>query len=104
MIGLIFAQHQLKDGLRGSAQSFDESFDVLASHLDRIAELTGSHRHSAIGSDLDGFIKPTLGGLESMADMSRLEPALRARYGAADAELIASGNAVRLLRQRWHGA
>ena len=103
LIGLIFAQHQLKDGLRGGAKSFDESFDVLASHLDRIAELTGSHRHSAIGSDLDGFIKPTLGGIESMADMSRLEPALQARYGAADAELIASGNAVRVLRESWRG-
>ena len=47
---------------------------MLARHVDRIAELTGSHRHTAIGSDFDGFIKPTLGRARAIADMARLEP------------------------------
>ena len=102
VIGLIFAQHQLTEGVRRRrTTTFEQSFEVLAAHIDRIAQLTGSHRHAAIGSDLDGFIKPTLAGLDSMADMARLEPALRARYGTGDAELIASGNALRPLREHW---
>ena len=103
-IGLIFAQHQLNDGLRRRrTRACEESLDVIGAHLERIREITGSHRHSAIGSDFDGFIKPTLGGLESMADMGRLETALRQRYGD-DAEAITSGNALRVLRSGWRGA
>ena len=74
---------------------------MLARHLDRIRELTGSHRHTAIGSDLDGFVKPTLAGLQTMADMARLESALRDRYGPADGALICSDNALRPLRSYW---
>jgi membrane dipeptidase len=104
VIGLIFAQHQLLDGVRrGHTKTFAESFEVIRRHLDRIAEITGSHRHAAIGSDFDGFIKPTLGGLESMADMAPLEAALREHYGDEDGERIASGNALRLLRGYWRG-
>jgi microsomal dipeptidase-like Zn-dependent dipeptidase len=102
VVGLIFAEHQILDGLRRRrTRSFDQSLEVLCRHIDRIAEITGSHRHVAIGSDLDGFIKPTLAGLQTMADMAALERALVASYGPADAELIASGNAVRVLRSYW---
>ncbi|MQA75625.1 MAG: hypothetical protein GEU88_15020 [Solirubrobacterales bacterium] len=102
VVGLIFAQHQLNDGVRRRpTKSFEESFEVICRHLDRIAEITGSHRHAAIGSDFDGFIKPTMGGLESMSDMARLERALRDRHGAEDAERICSDNALRVLRAGW---
>jgi len=100
--GLILAQHQLNDGVRRShTKSFEESIEVIYKHIDRIAEITGSHAYTAIGSDLDGFIKPTMGGLESMADMARLQQALRDRYGEEDAERICSGNALRVLRAGW---
>jgi microsomal dipeptidase-like Zn-dependent dipeptidase len=102
VIGLILAQHQLNDGVRkGRTKTFEESLDVICRHVDRIAEITGGHRHSAIGSDFDGFIKPTMGGLESMADLRRLDAALRHRYGDRDGEAIASGNVLRLLRHYW---
>jgi membrane dipeptidase len=102
VIGLIMAQHQLNDGLRRRrTKDFEASFEVIRAHIDKIAELTGSHRHVALGTDFDGFIKPTMGGLESMADARRLEGALRQEYRDADAELIASGNALRVLRQTW---
>ena len=105
VVGLIFAEHQILDGLRRRAtRSFEQSLEVLSRHIDRIREITGSHRHTAIGSDLDGFIKPTLAGLQTMADMAALERALIDRYGDADGELIASGNALRLLRSGWGGA
>jgi microsomal dipeptidase-like Zn-dependent dipeptidase len=103
VIGLIFAEHQAADGLP-HPHSFDDSIDLLCRHIDRIREVTGSHRHTAIGSDHDGFIKPTLPGLEDAGRMSALEPALRERYGDADADAISSGNALRALRAGWRGA
>src|SRR5215207_8598272 len=59
VIGLIMAQHQLNDGVRKKrAKSLPESLEVIRRHIDEIARITGSHRHVAIGSDFDGFIKP----------------------------------------------
>ncbi len=105
VVGLIFARHQLLDGLgRLKATKFEESLVVLRRHIDAIAEATGSHRHTAIGTDFDGFIKPTLGDLESAANLGRLELALHESYGPVDAEAICSGNALRLLRSYWGGA
>ena len=45
VIGLIMAQHQLNDGLPGAEarRRSDESFEVICRHIDRIAEITGSH-------------------------------------------------------------
>jgi microsomal dipeptidase-like Zn-dependent dipeptidase len=102
VVGLILAQHQLRDGVPGtSGRGFDGSFEVIRRHIDRIAEVTGSHEHVAIGSDFDGFIKPTMAGLESMSDLAKLEERLVSHYGAEKAELICSGNALGLLRAGW---
>jgi microsomal dipeptidase-like Zn-dependent dipeptidase len=105
VIGLILAEHLATDGIRlRRTTQIQQSLDVLFRHLDRLREITGSHRHSAIGTDLDGFIKPTLAGLEDAGRLARLEAALVERYGAEDAELITSANALRLLRGYWRGA
>ncbi len=99
VIGLILAQHQLNDGVRKhETKTFEESFEVIARHVDRLHEITASHEHVAIGSDFDGFIKPTMGGLERSSDLARLPAVLTARYGAADAERMLSGNVLRVLR------
>ncbi|MQA73017.1 MAG: hypothetical protein GEU88_01470 [Solirubrobacterales bacterium] len=104
VVGLILAEAQSTDGLRDSpTQTLGQSLDVIFRHIDRLREITGSHRHTGIGSDLDGFIKPTLAGLQSAGDLRHLELALRHRYADADAELIASQNALRLLRGFWRG-
>lgn len=111
VVGLILAQHQMKDvpcpALRRTPpitkrQRFDRSFEILCCHIDHIAEATGSHRHTAIGSDFDGFIKPTLPGLEDMRDMAWLEAALKHKYGE-DAKGICSANALRPLVEYWQG-
>jgi microsomal dipeptidase-like Zn-dependent dipeptidase len=102
VVGLIFAQHQLNDGVRRSnTKTFEQSFEVICRHLDRMREIAGSHRHSAIGSDFDGFIKPTMAGLESMSDMDHLQQELAGRYGLDDAVRICSDNALRVLRDGW---
>jgi microsomal dipeptidase-like Zn-dependent dipeptidase len=102
VVGLMFAEHYAGDGIRATpTRSFDEGFAVLCRHIDRIHSITGSHRHTAIGSDFDGFFtKPMLAGMGGMGELARLEPALEDRYGA-DAAAIASGNALRLLRSYW---
>jgi microsomal dipeptidase-like Zn-dependent dipeptidase len=95
------AHHQLNDGIRRTnTKNLDETMEVIDRHIAKIAEITGSHRHVAIGTDFDGFIKPTMGGLESMADLKALEDRLRARY-KADADLIASQNVLRVLQKVW---
>jgi microsomal dipeptidase-like Zn-dependent dipeptidase len=95
------SQHQLNSGVRLTrTKTFAESFEVICRHIDKIAAITGSHRHVALGTDFDGFIKPTMGGLEHSGDLAQLESALRGRYGD-DAELICSENALRVLRQLW---
>jgi microsomal dipeptidase-like Zn-dependent dipeptidase len=101
VIGLIMAQHQLNDGIRKRrTETLAESIDVICRHIDAIANVTGDRRHVAIGTDFDGFIKPTMGGLEDMRAMRELERELQARYGA-DAALITSENALRVLRKAW---
>jgi microsomal dipeptidase-like Zn-dependent dipeptidase len=105
VIGLILAEYQAADGLRDRrTTSIGQSLEVLFRHVDRVREITGSHRHAAIGSDHDGFIKPTLAGLEDAEKLRSVETALVHQYGEPAAELIASGNVLRLLRNYWQGA
>lgn len=102
VIGVILSEHQAADGLRRfRTRRLGDSLEILYKHIDRIREITGSHRHTAIGSDHDGFIKPTLSGLEDSASLAALGPALDERYGERDAEKIRSANVVRLLRGYW---
>ena len=83
VVGLIFAQHQINDGLRRTdTKTLNESLDVLDRHIDAIGV-----EHVALGSDLDGFIRPTIGGVESAADLKPFADALRARR-PEDAERI----------------
>ena len=104
VVGLIMAQHQLNDGLRKHKDftvTLDESLEVICAHIDKIAEITGSYDHIALGSDFDGFIKPTVGGVEQMSDFAALEAALRKRYGDDATNRMTSGNGLRVLRKLW---
>jgi microsomal dipeptidase-like Zn-dependent dipeptidase len=101
VLGAILCEHYITSGLRATAPSLAGSVDALCRHIDRIRAVTGSYDAVAIGSDLDGYIKPALPGLEHMGQMAALQRELRARYGTADAERICSGNALRVLRAAW---
>jgi microsomal dipeptidase-like Zn-dependent dipeptidase len=101
LLGCILCEHYITSGISHSVKTLAESVAALCRHIDKIHELTGSFDHIAIGSDLDGYIKPALPGLEHMGRMGALRDALRARYGDDDAEKICRGNALRILNEAW---
>jgi microsomal dipeptidase-like Zn-dependent dipeptidase len=104
VVALIDAAHYLA-GKRGrQPKDVEESVALICRHIDRIRDLTGSFDHVAIGSDLDGFIKPSLPGLKDLGQMTELQSRLGKRYGPADAEKICSANALRMLHYRFSGA
>lgn len=100
VVGLVLARHPLHE-CAGVANPDDpgETPLVVRRHIDAIRAATpeNSNAHVAIGSDLDGFIKPTVAGIETAGDLAMLEAPLRQAYGA-DAEAILSGNAMRVAR------
>lgn len=82
-------------------QTFDDSMNVLIQHIEHIHTVTNSYDHIGFGTDLDGFIKPTLPGFEKPQAFAEIEARLIDRYGTDIAERICSGNAMRVLRQVW---
>jgi microsomal dipeptidase-like Zn-dependent dipeptidase len=103
VMGVIACKHYTESGLRpeSKVKTFEDSMELVFAHIDRIAQVTGSHDHAAIGSDLDGWIKPALPGLEHLGRMRYVQEALAAKYGAEVAEKIASANLLALLRRAW---
>lgn len=100
VIGLILARHQLNEGIDlPDPDDPVETPRVLKKHIDEIRRCVPSHSnaHVAIGSDLDGFIKPTVAGIDTAGDLATLVAPLRREYGE-DAEMILSGNALRVAR------
>jgi microsomal dipeptidase-like Zn-dependent dipeptidase len=100
VIGLILARHQLNDGA-GVVDPNDpvETPKVLQKHIDEIRRCVPTHTnaHVGIGSDLDGFIKPTVAGIDTAGDLATLVAPLRRAYGD-DADAILSGNAIRVAK------
>jgi microsomal dipeptidase-like Zn-dependent dipeptidase len=92
-IGLILAQHQL-----GSTSSPADSRATLRRHIEAIGELGDGLRHCALGTDLDGFIKPTLTGIEQAGDLATLAQWIREDF-PDDAAGILYGNAHAVLRR-----
>jgi microsomal dipeptidase-like Zn-dependent dipeptidase len=97
VVGLILARHQLQDG-RSDGDGLEHTVATIRAHVDAIHDVCGSHAHVAIGSDLDGFIKPTMSGIESAEHLALLEQPLREAY-PQDADAILSGNVLRVVRR-----
>jgi microsomal dipeptidase-like Zn-dependent dipeptidase len=103
LLGLIACKHYISDGRR-EPKDFAGSVDLLCEHIDRICKVTGSNSHVAFGSDLDGWIKPALPGLETLGHMGELQRELAKRYDKDRAEAFTSGNALRVLSTAWQRA
>lgn len=101
LIGLILAQHQLNDAdPNEETEDFEDSLRVIFKHIDKLADIMGGYEHLVLGTDFDGFIKPTMPGLDNMGHLAKLERELEKRY-KDNARLITSENALRVLRQLW---
>jgi microsomal dipeptidase-like Zn-dependent dipeptidase len=94
VIGLIAAQHQL-----GDTPTEEDSAAVVKAHLGAIGEALDGDASAvaALGTDIDGFIKPTLAGFEKAEDFKKLERWVRAA-GQKDPEAILHGNAERVIK------
>ena len=75
-------------------------------HIDRVCQLTGSARHAAIGTDLDGGYgtEQCPRDLDTIADLQAVPQLLRDRgYTHADVEAIMHRNWIGLLERAWGG-
>lgn len=100
VVGLIFCKHYRSGGI-ATPKNFDDSMKILLRHIDHIHSVTGRYDNIGFGSDLDGFIKPTLPGFQRPLAFAEIEDRLTTQYGAEIAAKICSGNAMRVLRQVW---
>ena len=83
-------------------QSADLRLEKLVEHIDHFCQLAGNSGHVGIGSDLDGAFgtEQTPQDVNSIADLQRLAPLLRARgYSETDVESVMNGNFLRFLRR-----
>jgi microsomal dipeptidase-like Zn-dependent dipeptidase len=103
VVGLIMSRHLLNSDLPvGDPDDFGETVRTLRRHIDEIHGVAGSHEYVGIGSDLDGFIKPTVGGIDNIDDLAKLRQPLQQAY-PDDAQAMLSGNALRVLRRALAG-
>ena len=93
LIGLILAQHQL-----GSTRSAKDSRATLRRHIDAIGQLGKGLECCAFGTDLDGFIKPTITGIDRASDLATLAQWIQKDL-PVDADAILHGNARTLVRR-----
>jgi microsomal dipeptidase-like Zn-dependent dipeptidase len=96
VVGLIMAHHLLNDD-EGEPGDLEKTMSSVRAHVGELRKRTGSYKHIGLGTDLDGFIKPTVGGIKSAADMATLAARLHETY-PDDADAILHGNALRALR------
>ena len=80
------------------------TFETVVDHIDHVCQLTGSARHAAIGTDLDGGYgkEQCPSDMETIADLRKI-PAILERRGYSETDIadIMHGNWVRTLRAAW---
>jgi membrane dipeptidase len=86
--------------IRGQTMPDEASvkLETIVNHIDRVCQLAGNARHSAIGTDLDGGFgrEQSPADLDTIADLQRLPALLTKRgYPPADIEAILHGNWAR---------
>ena len=93
LIGLIMAQHQLGKTVDAAA-----SRATVRRHIQAMHDACRGFESCAIGSDIDGFIKPTLKGFEYARDFGTLADWVTADF-RGDAPAILHDNALRVLKR-----
>ncbi len=102
VMGIPLYNRFLKPGWTRTDRKDEVTLDQVITAIDHICQLTGSAQHVGIGSDMDGGFgrSATPAEIDTISDLSLIEPLLRARgYEASDIAHILSGNFLRILRQ-----
>ncbi|MEM6550817.1 MAG: membrane dipeptidase [Planctomycetota bacterium] len=102
VIGLPLFNAFLKPGYTESSPKSDVTLADFAAHARHIADLTGTHRHLALGSDLDGGFgrEHTPAELDSAADLPQLHHALTtAGFTSTEADDILAHNLTRFFTE-----
>ncbi len=96
VVGLIMAQRQL-----GETADAQASKALVCKQIDAIYKACGNDASAiGFGTDIDGFIKPTIAGVESAADLATLAGWVEdCRAAEGDADLILYGNSKRVIKQ-----
>ena len=106
VIGAAFDDWMLYPGwVRGKTSSSLVTLDAVVDHIDRVCQLAGNTRHSAIGSDLDGGFgtEQSPSDLDTIADLQKIPGLLRKRgYKDSDVEAIMHGNWIRFFKAAWN--
>jgi len=105
VIGVALDAWMLYPGwVRGQTSNQVLDLQAVADHLHHICQVTGSARHAAIGSDLDGGYgtEQCPRDLDTIADLQRIPELMYERgYSRQDAEAIMHGNWLRFFRDAW---
>jgi len=100
VVGIILFPYWLRQP--GGQFLGDDSIQVVFNAIDSVQAITGNYDHIAIGTDLDGFIKPVR-ECPDYAHTPALAAAIQQRYPQA-ADAILWRNARDVLQRGWKGA
>jgi membrane dipeptidase len=103
VIGASFDNWMIVPGWKtGTTPRSEATLAKIADHVDHICQLAGSHRHVAIGTDLDGGYGSEQSPIEveTIADVQEFAAVLEARgYTSSDIDDIFYGNWLRFFRE-----
>ena len=104
VVGAAFDVWMLQPGFVRGSSNAAVFVETVIDHIDHVCQLSGSSRHAAIGTDLDGGFgrEQSPCDLDTIADLQRLPGMLADRgYLEDDIKNIMYGNWLRLLYSAW---
>lgn len=106
VIGVVAYNHFLRPGWLDGDEKEKVTVDDVAAAIDHVCQLLGDVSHVGLGSDFDGGFgaEGAPAEMDTVADLGRVAPALRARgYGEEHIAAVMGGNWVRVLQETLPG-
>jgi membrane dipeptidase len=107
VIGAAFDAWMLDEAwVQGTAKERAATLSTVVDHIDRVCQLAGDVKHSALGTDLDGGFgtEQSPADLDTIADLQKIPALLENRgYKKDDIEGIMYRNWLELMRKAWTG-
>jgi membrane dipeptidase len=106
VVGIVPYNAFLQPGWKETRDKQAVTLTDVVTAIDHVCQLVGDTAHVGLGSDFDGGLgaESIPAEMDTVADLAKLAPALRARgYAEADVARIMGGNWLRVLRARLPG-